>query len=55
VTAPSHASISIGRDAYARRAWAEAFDALTQASATGPLDADDAERQLIYAVGVIEE
>ena len=44
MTAPSHASISIGRDAYARRAWAEAFDALTQASATGPLDADDAER-----------
>ena len=44
MTAPSHASISIGRDAYARRAWAEAFDALTQASATGPLDANDAER-----------
>jgi DNA-binding NarL/FixJ family response regulator len=34
----------IGRDAYARRAWGEAFDALTQASARGPLDADDAER-----------
>jgi DNA-binding NarL/FixJ family response regulator len=44
VTAPSQESISIGRDAYVRRAWAEAFDALTQASAAGPLDADDAER-----------
>jgi DNA-binding NarL/FixJ family response regulator len=44
VTAPSHVSIAIGRDAYARRAWAEAFDALSQASAAAPLDADDAER-----------
>jgi DNA-binding NarL/FixJ family response regulator len=42
MAARSHASI--GRDAYARRAWAEAFDALAQASAAGPLDADDAER-----------
>jgi DNA-binding CsgD family transcriptional regulator/tetratricopeptide (TPR) repeat protein len=39
-----HPSVSIGRDAYARRAWAEAFDAFSEASAAGPLDADDAER-----------
>jgi DNA-binding NarL/FixJ family response regulator len=44
VTASPRTSISTGRDAYARRAWAEAFDALTQASAAAPLDADDAER-----------
>ena len=40
----SHESISIGRDAYARRAWAEAFDALSRAAAAAPLDAEDAER-----------
>ena len=39
-----HASTSIGRDAYARRAWAEAFDAFSEANAATPLDADDAER-----------
>src|SRR5512132_4135640 len=44
MTGPSHASISIGRDAYARRAWAEAFQALSEASAAAPLEADDAER-----------
>jgi DNA-binding NarL/FixJ family response regulator len=44
MTGPSYASISIGRDAYARRAWAEAFDALSQAGAAAPLEADDAER-----------
>ena len=41
---PLHPSTAIGRGAYARRAWAEAFDAFSQASAVGPLDADDAER-----------
>src|SRR5689334_3473566 len=40
----ARSQVSIGRDAYARRAWAEAFAALTQASAAGPLDPDDAER-----------
>ena len=44
MTARPHPSIPIGRDAYARRAWAEAFDAFSQASAAAPLDADDAER-----------
>ena len=44
MTRPSPASLSIGRDAYARRAWAEAFDALSQASAAAPLEPDDAER-----------
>jgi DNA-binding NarL/FixJ family response regulator len=44
VTGSPRPSISAGRDAYARRAWAEAFDALSQASAEAPLDADDAER-----------
>lgn len=33
-----------GRSAYERRAWADAFDALSQASAEGPLDAEDVER-----------
>jgi len=44
VTELPHASTSIGRDAYARRAWAEAFDAFSKANAAAPLDADDAER-----------
>ena len=33
-----------GRRAYERRAWRDAFDALSQASAAGPLAADDIER-----------
>jgi len=33
-----------GRSAYERRAWGDAFDALTQARADGPLDAADVER-----------
>jgi len=44
VTRPLRSSTSIGRDAYGRRAWAEAFDAFSEASAAGPLEADDAER-----------
>jgi len=44
VAGPLHTSTSIGRDAYARRAWAEAFDAFSEANAATPLDADDAER-----------
>jgi len=44
VAGPLHTSTSIGRDAYARRAWAEAFDAFSKANAAAPLDADDAER-----------
>lgn len=33
-----------GRRAYARRAWGDAYDALSQASAEGPLDAEELER-----------
>jgi DNA-binding CsgD family transcriptional regulator len=33
-----------GRTAYEQHAWSDAYDALAQASATGPLGADDAER-----------
>src|SRR5215468_12325172 len=33
-----------GKLAYERRAWEEAYDALSQASATEPLEADDVER-----------
>lgn len=33
-----------GRLAYERRSWADAYDALSQASAAGPLGADDVER-----------
>jgi len=36
--------IATGRRAYAQHAWADAHDALTRASADGPLDADDTER-----------
>jgi DNA-binding CsgD family transcriptional regulator len=36
--------IATGRRAYAQHAWADAHDALTRASAAGPLDADDTER-----------
>jgi DNA-binding CsgD family transcriptional regulator/tetratricopeptide (TPR) repeat protein len=36
--------IAAGRRAYAQHAWADAHDALTRASAAGPLDADDTER-----------
>jgi DNA-binding CsgD family transcriptional regulator len=34
----------IGRSAYERRAWGDAYAALSSASAAGPLDADDVER-----------
>ena len=33
-----------GRHAYDQRAWSDAYEALSQASAAGPLDADDVER-----------
>jgi DNA-binding CsgD family transcriptional regulator len=33
-----------GRSAYARRDWGDAYGALSEASAAGPLDADDVER-----------
>ena len=36
--------IAAGRRAYAQQAWADAHDALTRASAAGPLDAEDTER-----------
>ncbi|HEX5070616.1 MAG TPA: response regulator transcription factor [Vicinamibacterales bacterium] len=36
--------ITAGRRAYARRAWADAHDALTRASTEAPLDVDDTER-----------
>jgi DNA-binding CsgD family transcriptional regulator len=38
-----------GRRAFAERAWEDAHDALTQASAEGPLDADDVERLALSA------
>jgi DNA-binding CsgD family transcriptional regulator len=38
-----------GRSAYARRAWGDAYDALSQASTEGPLDADDVERLALSA------
>lgn len=38
-----------GRSAYERRAWGDAYDALSQASAEGPLDADDVERLALSA------
>ena len=44
MTDSPHGLTSTGRDAFARRAWAEAFDALSQARAVAPLDAEDAER-----------
>lgn len=44
MTGSLHPSATIGRHAYARRAWAEAFDAFSEATAAGPLDADDTER-----------
>jgi len=40
--------VAVGRHAYAQHAWADAYDALTRASASGPLDADDIER-LVWA------
>ena len=40
-----------GRRAYAQRAWADAYEALSQASAEGPLDADDAEL-LAFSTGL---
>jgi len=33
-----------GRGAYERRDWGDAYAALSEASAEGPLDADDVER-----------
>jgi DNA-binding CsgD family transcriptional regulator len=39
-----------GRRAYGQRAWADARDALTQASAAAPLDADDVERLAMAAL-----
>ncbi len=38
-----------GRSAYGQRAWADAYDAFSQASAEGPLDADDVERFALAA------
>jgi DNA-binding CsgD family transcriptional regulator/tetratricopeptide (TPR) repeat protein len=38
-----------GRSAYERRAWGDAFAALTRASADGPLDADDVARLAMSA------
>jgi DNA-binding CsgD family transcriptional regulator len=39
-----------GRRAFEQRAWGDAYDALSQASATDPLDADDVERLAWSAV-----
>lgn len=41
---PVENPVATGRSAYARRAWADAHDALTRAGAAAPLDADDTER-----------
>lgn len=41
----------IGRRAYAERAWGDAYEALSRASAEGPLDAADVER-LAFAAGL---
>jgi DNA-binding CsgD family transcriptional regulator len=38
-----------GRRAYERRAWGDAFDALSRASAEGPLEAEDVERLALSA------
>lgn len=38
-----------GRSAYERRAWGDAYDAFSQASAEGPLDAEDVERLALSA------
>jgi DNA-binding CsgD family transcriptional regulator len=38
-----------GRTAYARREWRDAYDALSEASSEGPLDADDVERLALAA------
>ncbi|NUP06277.1 MAG: response regulator transcription factor [Polyangiaceae bacterium] len=40
-----------GRRAYANRAWGDAYDALSSASAEGPLDLDDVER-LAFSAGL---
>jgi DNA-binding CsgD family transcriptional regulator len=40
---------AVGRSAYERRAWADAFSALGKASAEGPLEADDVERFAVSA------
>lgn len=50
-------AIERGRAAFAQRAWADAFDAFTRASAEGPLGADDVERLAISAgaAGLEEE
>jgi DNA-binding CsgD family transcriptional regulator/tetratricopeptide (TPR) repeat protein len=39
-----------GRDAYARRAWGDAFEAFSRAGVSGPLEADDVERLAWAAV-----
>ncbi|HVL58050.1 MAG TPA: hypothetical protein VM491_16255, partial [Burkholderiaceae bacterium] len=39
-----------GRDAYASRAWADAYEALASADRTEPLEADDLERLAICAL-----
>jgi hypothetical protein len=37
-------STAAGREAFARRAWGAAFDALSEADRAGQLDLDDLER-----------
>ena len=43
--------IERGRDSYARRAWADAYEALSPANQAAPLDADDLER-LAWSAGL---
>lgn len=46
---PATDHLQCGREHYARRAWADAFDALTRADGTMPLECDDLERLAMSA------
>ncbi len=48
-------AVARGRSAYAERAWQDAFDALSEARASGPLGADDLERLALAAALVGRE
>ena len=49
------AEVEAGREAYARRAWQEAFDALSRADETSPLEAEDVELLAIAAFMLARE
>jgi DNA-binding CsgD family transcriptional regulator len=46
---PATDHLQSGRESYARRAWADAFDALTLADGATPLESDDLERLAVSA------